>query len=71
MNTYKTESLENSIIRLRDLQEKRENYYSERSDTWKAGEKGEAFEFRTQELEGIIDDLENAVDQLVKWNEEG
>jgi hypothetical protein len=70
MNKFSTSTLKNQLERARFLQEKREESFSDKSEKWQESEKGEAFEFRTQELEGIIDDLENAIDALETWNEE-
>lgn len=69
MNKFNVSTLENKVEKLRTLVEKREESFSDKSDKWQESEKGEAFEYRTQDLEGITDDLENALDALREWND--
>lgn len=71
VNKFSVTSLQSNLEKLRSLQEKREESFTEKSDKWQESEKGEAFEYRTSELEGLIEDLENAIDAIESWNDEG
>lgn len=71
MNKFNISTLQSALERGRALQEKREESFSLKSERWQESEKGEAFEFRTQDLEGILDDLENAICAFEDWNNEG
>ncbi|MCL1654937.1 hypothetical protein M2T28_20135 [Elizabethkingia miricola] len=68
MKNINVTSLHNQLDKLRQMVENREDYFSERSEKWQESEKGEAFEYKTQELEGIADDLENLIDSMKEWN---
>ncbi|MDV4026050.1 hypothetical protein CMT52_17090 [Elizabethkingia anophelis] len=68
MKNINVTSLHNQLDKLRQMVENREDYFSERSEKWQESEKGEAFEYKTQELEGIADDLENLIDSMEEWN---
>jgi len=70
MNSFSTSSLQASLDRGRQLQEKRTEKFDGMSEKWQESEKGEAFEMRTQDLESCLDDLENAIDALNGWSNE-
>ncbi|MDM1514518.1 hypothetical protein [Myroides odoratimimus] len=55
--------LESLTLRIDNRQE----IFDERSDKWQESERGENYQFKTDELEDIKYDLESAVDKLNEW----
>lgn len=70
MNKLNIGPLLSFLEKAREIQEKREDYFSTKSEKWQEGEKGEEFNYRTEELSGFLDDLECAVNDLESWNNE-
>lgn len=68
MKKINVTTLHNQLDKLRQMIESREDYFSERSERWQESDTGENFEYKTQELEGIADDLENLIDSIEEWN---
>lgn len=68
MKNINVTTLHNQLDKLREMIESREDYFSERSERWRESDTGENFEYKTQELEGIADDLENLIDSIEEWN---
>ncbi|MDV3950513.1 hypothetical protein CMT75_18525 [Elizabethkingia anophelis] len=68
MKKINVTTLHNQLDKLRQMIESREDYFSERSERWQESDSGENFEYKTQELEGIADDLENLIDSIEEWN---
>ena len=51
--------------------DKREGYVSDRSDKWQESDKGQEYEDKTYELEGVLNILDRTIDELDEWIKEG
>jgi hypothetical protein len=65
-----TNTLNEQLLKLKSALEKREDYFSERTDRWRESENGQDYEIKTQELDQIAHDLENLIESLDEWNNE-
>lgn len=51
----------NSLV---DLIQNRDDYAYNRSEKWQESEVGENYQYQTDEIQGLSDDLENIIDLL-------
>lgn len=58
------ESLEKQRSKLEEIVQKREDYVDERSEKWQESEACEEYIYKTEDIEGSIEDLDHVIDNL-------
>ena len=66
MAIFNVHTLTAELDKLRIIIEKRNEVFSERTDKWQGSEKGEEYDYKTQELEQCADDLEQVIDTILE-----
>ena len=65
-------SIANKLLKIKehtqDIVEGREITFDERTDKWQDSERGEMHQQKTDELQGVVDNLEMTIDSLEVFN---
>lgn len=64
MGIFKIDRLEEELQKIRERVADREDIFESRSEKWQESEKGEAYQYATEELDSAADTLENLISEI-------
>ena len=64
MGIFKIDRLEEELQKIRERVADREEIFENRAEKWQESEKGEAYQYATEELDSAADTLENLISEI-------